>query len=144
MLPASSKRRRWRLDQSGATALEFGLVGPVFLMLLLGTIELARYSFIKEGLRTLTAEAARKILITYNTSNFTCPTDFSNVLASANVRTPFLVPGNLANQVVLTTSTCVNGAPNVITVTVTYSYSTILPLLSFLSGPMVGQTVLTF
>ena len=63
-LPVSFARllRRFRRDRSGATALEFAIVAPVFLVLLFAILETALMFFANQVLETVTQEAARMIL----------------------------------------------------------------------------------
>ena len=53
----------WR-DRSGAAALEFALVAPMFLMLVAGTAELSRWAWGAAATRDLAARAARCIAVT--------------------------------------------------------------------------------
>ncbi|MGG5817310.1 TadE/TadG family type IV pilus assembly protein [Falsiroseomonas sp. HW251] len=78
---------RLRRDRRGATAVEFAFVGSAFVLLVFGTIELARYYFTAQSLRTLSAEAARTSLISigqslYSANNNTAP---CGNLANSNV-----------------------------------------------------------
>jgi Flp pilus assembly protein TadG len=63
-LPVSFARllRRFRRNRSGATALEFAIVAPVFLVLLFAILETALMFFASQVLETVTQEAARMIL----------------------------------------------------------------------------------
>lgn len=46
-------------DRDGAIAMETALIGTMFCMLLLGAIEVGRYYYIYQAVRTVVAEAAR-------------------------------------------------------------------------------------
>jgi len=67
---ASSSRRRAARglrralrDRRGLAAVEFALVGLALMMLLLGSMDLARWFFATESLRTVAADTARAALI---------------------------------------------------------------------------------
>lgn len=55
------RARRLLRDRSGASALEFALLGPVFLLMIAGIVELALVFFGSVTLADATAEAARRI-----------------------------------------------------------------------------------
>src|SRR5690349_18814831 len=54
--------RRFRRNRSGATALEFAIVAPIFFVLLFAIIETALMFFASQVLETITQESARMIL----------------------------------------------------------------------------------
>ena len=53
--------RRWRRDQSGVTAIEFGIVAMPFMMLLFGIISVCLYFFTKFTMENAVWQAARAI-----------------------------------------------------------------------------------
>lgn len=59
--PALSLSRRWRKDESGATAVEFGLVAMPFLMLLFGIISVCLYFFTNFTLENAVWQTARAL-----------------------------------------------------------------------------------
>ena len=50
---------RWRMNNRGTTALEFALVAPVLLMLLIGIIQLGILFYVQAGLKSTVEDAAR-------------------------------------------------------------------------------------
>jgi Flp pilus assembly pilin Flp len=56
--------RVFRGDRRGAAAVEFALVAPLFLSLLIGTAELSRWAWGAAATRDLAARAARCIAVT--------------------------------------------------------------------------------
>lgn len=56
--------RAIRRDRRGAAAIEFALVAPLFLSLLIGTAELSRWAWGAAATRDLAARAARCIAVT--------------------------------------------------------------------------------
>jgi Flp pilus assembly protein TadG len=136
MLYAISKRLR--RDRRGAAMMEFAFVAPVLLMLLLGTIELSRYFATQQSVRTLSAEAARAAYL--NTSIDGCPPS-NSVVTTVNKTTPFLslAPGDVC----INRTTDASGR-NVVTVSVTYPFSTMVPYLAFLNGNFSNSTQLTY
>ncbi|MBC7504641.1 MAG: pilus assembly protein [Sandarakinorhabdus sp.] len=57
------RRCLWQ-DRCGAAALEFALVAPIFLALVIGTVETARWAWGAAATRDLAARAARCINVT--------------------------------------------------------------------------------
>ena len=49
----------WRMNNQGTTALEFALVAPVLLMLLMGIIQLGILFYVQAGLKSTVEDAAR-------------------------------------------------------------------------------------
>lgn len=54
--------RRFRENRTGASAVEFALIAPIFLVLLFAIIETALMFFASQVLETMTQDAARMIL----------------------------------------------------------------------------------
>jgi Flp pilus assembly protein TadG len=87
---ACNKPRRWQLGHAGVTTLEFALVAVLFLLVLIGCMDLGRYYLIQHSLRTVAAEAARMTLAYDNNSTATQPTT-----ASFAAIAPFIDTSNL-------------------------------------------------
>lgn len=62
-------------SRSGAAAIEFALVAPLFLSLILGTVELSRWAWGAAATRDLAARAARCIAVTPWLCNSVLATD---------------------------------------------------------------------
>jgi Flp pilus assembly protein TadG len=122
-MPRASSRRR---GDAGATSVEFALVAVAFLTLLIGTMDLGRYYLIEHSLHSVVSEAARAALV--DTTLFGCDTAKARVIAI----TPALDPKLLELCVTQNPNTGVN----VVTVTASYSFSAISPMLASLNGTM--------
>src|SRR5271170_3447536 len=70
----SSKPGWRRLGRAGVTTLEFGFVALLFLMVLIGCMDLGRYYLTEHSLRTMVAEAARARLVTTLPATINGPT----------------------------------------------------------------------
>jgi len=55
--------RRWREDRSGATAVEFGLLGPVFIAMLCGVMFFGTYLYNCNRVDSTTFNAARQVML---------------------------------------------------------------------------------
>jgi Flp pilus assembly protein TadG len=60
---------RKRLDESGATAVEFALIAPVAIVMMFSAIECGRLMFSVNELEASLSEAARKLMIDPEASN---------------------------------------------------------------------------
>jgi len=126
--------------------LEFAFVAPVLLMLLLGVIEIARFYFTHQSVKTLAAEGARAALVFTASSASGCTALSSNVTAVKNTalgKTPFLHSMSAAGNSFTITCTVNADGQYVIDVTITYAFQTLVPFLSFLSTNVTDSTRLT-
>jgi Flp pilus assembly protein TadG len=129
-------RGRWRLGREGVTSLEFGMVALIFLMVLIGCMDLGRYYLVEHSLRTIVAEAARAALVDASINGTIDPTT-----AGFAAITPFVDNANLTLQVIQP-----SGFPGVnqITVTATYSFAAYSPIWRSLNGVISESTVLWY
>lgn len=107
--------RRARLaarSRRGAVAIEFGIIGTLFCMLLLGAIEVGRYYYTYQAVRTVVAEAARAAQV--NTTLSGCQSG-GNIASDVLNRTAL-------NSTGLTVCFTRNTANSVTTVLVNASY----------------------
>lgn len=107
--------RLWR-DRRGGAAIEFAFVGPVFITLMLGALELGRMYYVRQSMEYATEQAARYYSLNPSVATTTVTTQLNGFL-----------PGGISNGVTVSyadTSNC-NGNANVkcTTLTVTYPFS---------------------
>jgi len=115
--------------------MEFALVAPVFLTMLLGTMELARYYFLAEALRTLSAETARAAFVDSTVTG--CHLSAGSVWTKVNKRTPFL---DASHVDVCISSGTDSAGHQTLTATASYQFRTFLPLLSRLTATQMIET----
>jgi Flp pilus assembly protein TadG len=115
-----------RKRQRGAAAVEFALVLPIFLLLVMGAIDWGWYFFIDQVVTNCAREGARAgtVLAPPPTS-----TAAQGIAAAKAASEAFLVKVNFAKQGVVATSTTVDGT-DAIQVTVTYPAGSLTGLLS--------------
>jgi Flp pilus assembly protein TadG len=127
--------RRWwaglRADRRGGAVLEFAIVGPVLLTILLGVVEMGRMFYIRHALEYATGEAARYYMI-----NPTATQDA--VTAALRAAMAGGMGSSISTPIYNDTVNC-NGSPYVIctTITATYNY---MPVAAFLH---LGTSALT-
>jgi Flp pilus assembly pilin Flp len=100
-------------DRSGATAMEFGIIGVVVFTMMLAMFDLGRYAITLHSLEMLAAESARTEIICYSPAlagrpATTCSGDPLSV-ATKQTLFPFLYLGGLEPTVTTTTT-----APHVV------------------------------
>jgi Flp pilus assembly protein TadG len=119
------------------TSLEFGVVALLFLMVLIGCMDLGRYYVIEHSLRTITAEAARAALVNPAISGTIDPTS-----ASFAALTPFVDDANLTLNVYPSPSFIIG--VSTITVIATYNFTAYSPIWSSLNGLISDSTELQY
>ena len=95
-------------DRSGATAMEFGIIGVVVFTMMFAIFDLGRYTITLHSLEMLAAESARTEIICYSPAlagrpATTCSGDPLSV-ATKQTLFPFLYLGGLAPTVTTTTT----------------------------------------
>jgi len=61
--PASSLARRLIRSQSGAAIIEFALLGPLFLMMLIGVLQVGIYLQNYNAVQSLASDSARHVMV---------------------------------------------------------------------------------
>ncbi|MBN9490656.1 MAG: pilus assembly protein [Alphaproteobacteria bacterium] len=105
----------WR-DRRGGAAIEFAFVGPVFIALMLGAVELGRMYYVRQSMEYATEQAARYYSLNPSAATTTITSQLNGFL-----------PGRISSGVTVSyadTLNC-NGNSNVkcTTLTVTYPFS---------------------
>jgi Flp pilus assembly protein TadG len=125
-----------RLGKAGVTSLEFAIVAVIFFTVVISGIDLGRYFFVAESLRTFASEAARQGLIykTWQPQDETCPCANPSGGNDLNTIVPILDPALLTLKVTQTSPTAATAYT--VTVTATYQFTAIVPVWAALSGTM--------
>lgn len=146
------KRRRPLGDESGATAVEFGMLAAPFVGLICGLMELAWVSYNAEMLQAAVSAASRAVLTgkaqTNNitdaptfVSNLLCPTNGSRILPSSFDCSKLIVDVRTATQFGAANTSnnfytqplqfCLGQPSTIVVVRVAYPQQSILPLSLF-------------
>jgi hypothetical protein len=112
-------------DRSGATAMEFGIIGVMMFSMMFAIFDLGRYAITLHSLEMLAAESARTEIICYSPAlagipATTCSGDPLSV-ATKQTLFPFLYLGGLAPTVTTTTT-----APHIVQASLT-GFTMIMP-----------------
>lgn len=132
----SNSNRRRGCSRAGTTSLEFALILTAFLWLVLGTIDIARYFFMVQGVLGVMSEAGRVSLMDPDWGP--CGTDTWDNIGSV---APLLNP---AQVYLCVTQGYVGSGPTTVSVTVTYPFTPFTPGLSALTGTISESTSYTY
>lgn len=120
---ARGSRRSFFKCLRGATAVEFALIAPILLTFLLGVIEASRAMWIKSSMQYAVEETTRFAMV--NTGATTAALE-SLALAK--------VPGlSVAPDIAFTAVSSSSGGKNYMTVSASYDFNTVVPLVNVLS-----------
>ena len=134
-------REFWRRTR-GASAVEFALVVIPLLLLLMGTIEFGRLLWTRQAMQSLAISAARCMGVRQTTCSNAGIYDSGNTTAYILQGASALgVELSTANIVLNANASC-QGVPGFSTITIAYTYKTIVPLLipSLSDGMLLSTT----
>ena len=103
----------WR-DRRGGAAIEFAFVGPVFIALMLGAVELGRMYYVRQSMEYATEQAARYYMLNPTTGSGSVTTYLQGQMAGGM--------GSGVTVAYADTTSC-NGNSSVTCTTITASYS---------------------
>jgi Flp pilus assembly protein TadG len=130
------------LDRKGAAAMEFALIAIPFLILMIAVTDLGRYFLTQHSLRTLTAEAARTVMVSCFNASSLCsltPAQISVVEAKA----PFLIAGSTTLTASQTPPSGATGL-RIVNVTAVYPFTFIFYLWNANSGNITETTRVSY
>ncbi len=127
--------------------MEFAVVSLIFILMVLGVVELGRYFFTAQSLRTATAEAARASIVLANRRMVIgndCASlavaDVTPAAADVLARTPFLDASNFT----LSVSSLSCTPPRTVTVDTAYNFSFLFVFIRSGSVTLTERLALTF
>ncbi|NVD43848.1 TadE family protein [Qipengyuania atrilutea] len=91
-LPQKSKRLL--RDSSGATAIEFALLAPAFLMLFIGVLLVGVYMQNHNAVRSVAADTARQVAVAYQRGNDLNDNEVRAIARGIAVSPPYLLKNN--------------------------------------------------
>jgi Flp pilus assembly protein TadG len=131
--------RRLLADASGAVALEFALVGPALIIMLMGVMQVGIGMQNYNALRNVSAEVARYAMVQYATGNNLTNDQLNAYVYNVGEGAPYLLKGDsLVAQVTDAATQRVTGATEK-TLTMTYQIPSLLDSLG-LHGPSISYT----
>ena len=109
--------RRLRKNRWGATAVEFALVFPVFIVMVAGIVELSRAMWIKATLQFAIEQTARHAVV-----NTSLTTDELETYAATQL------PSLSSDDITFSATSTSTGGFDYVTITASYSFTTVIPI----------------
>jgi Flp pilus assembly protein TadG len=135
-------RALFRLARSrdGAAAIEFALIAPVFLTMLLGVFQAGVWMQSYNAMRNAVAQTARSVAVEYQTGNKLIDSQVENTGLAVATTAPYLLKGGDAIDIDVTTPT-VQTFPGAreMTLTMTYQMPSFLDFAG-IGGPSVSYS----
>ena len=127
---------RLRKDREGSVAVEFAIIGPTMLAMMLGVFQVGIGMQNYNAMRSIAAETARHAIVNYQTGNKLSNSQLADHAKTVGISPPYsLKYDRLAAAVTDASVQRVPGAKE-LTVTLTYRVPTILGIIGFGDIPM--------
>lgn len=120
------KRYRLARDEGGAMAVEFAILFPIYMTIVIMVIEFARLAYIQTAVYYAAEQATRFAIV-----NFDATTE--DITAEARSSLVAVDSSNL-NAIVVTDPTDPTTGTKLVSVTVNYTFTPILPVAGFFDG----------
>ena len=131
--------RRLRVNSQGAVAVEFALIGPAFIVMLLGVLQVGIGLQNYNALRNVSADVARHAMVQYSTGNNLSNSQLTTFTRSKARQAPYLLTGSrLYANVTTATTQRVAGATE-LTLTINYQIPSLFSSMG-LEGPYIRYT----
>lgn len=122
-------------DCRGAMAVEFALVGPLMITVMLGVVQIGMSMWNFNGLRGVASDTARFAVINYQTNNELTNAQIQSYGRALATQDYGMVDSNLTITVVAVDAPRVAGATE-LTMTINYNFSTLLSIIGIPDIPM--------
>lgn len=113
-------------DEHGAAAIEFALLGPAFLLMLMGVLQVGIAVQNYNALRSLSADVARYAMVQYQTGNELSNSQLETFAENHALGAPYLLDQYRVNAVVTTASNQRVAGATELTITVSYQIDSLL------------------
>ncbi|MBV7267025.1 TadE/TadG family type IV pilus assembly protein [Erythrobacter ani] len=123
-----ARLRRIKCDSAGATAVEFGLLAPIFFLMLLGVIQTGVYLQNYNAVQSLASDGARYVMIEYQKNNALTDEQIRSVLLGEAVNAPYLLDTDRLNITVDRTGTSRLSGATEIDITLDYTLNDFVPI----------------
>jgi len=114
--------KRLAVSRRGATAVEFAMVAPIFIIMVAGVFEMGRAMWIKSSMQYAVEETTRYAIVNTGATTSTLATYASTAYTSSG--------NSISGATFAATQTTTSGV-TYISVTGSYSFSVIIPLVPF-------------
>ncbi len=127
----------WRRCVSGATAVEFGMILPVFLIFVMGLVEFGRLFWVQANLRHAVEQTARSAMAEYTREFFVndnFSTWFSSWTSSLEAGAADEAFGLNATDIVFTATTSQTSGIDYVSVSASYDFEYLFPVVPGMSS----------
>lgn len=131
--------RRALADCRGSVAIEFGLLGPLAIGMMLGVLQVGIAMQSYNAIRNVSAEVARHTAIQYQVNNHLSDTQIQQYAISTAVNPPYMLEGSGVDITVADADTQRVTDATEKTLTISYEVPSILTLLGY-SSPTISFT----
>ena len=131
--------RRLRGDAQGAVAVEFALVGPAFIAMLLGVLQVGIGLQNYNALRNVSADVARHAMVQYSTGNRLSNSQLRSFTLSRARGAPYLLTGSRMSATVTTATTQRVAGATELRIQINYQIPTLFDSMG-LEGPYITFT----
>jgi Flp pilus assembly protein TadG len=126
-------------DRNGSVAIEFGIIAPVFLMMLLGVFQVGVWMQAYNAMRNAVAATARSVAVEYQTDNKLTDSQIANTGLAVATTNPYMLDPNLIEVDVDAASAQPFPGARELTLTFTYQMPSFLAFAG-ISGPSVSYS----
>lgn len=131
--------RRLRVNSQGAVAVEFALIGPAFIVMLLGVLQVGIGLQNYNALRNVSADVARHAMVQYSTGNLLSDSQLTTFSRSRARGAPYLLTASRLSASVSTATTQRVAGATEKTITLTYRIPSLFSSMG-LEGPYITYT----
>jgi len=127
---------RLRKDREGSVAVEFAIIGPTMLAMMLGVFQIGIGMQNYNAMRSIAAETARHAIVNYQTGNKLSNSQLADHAKTVGISPPYSL--NYDRLAAAVTDASVQRVPGAkeLTVTLTYRVPTILGIIGFGDIPL--------
>lgn len=125
-----------RRNSEGAATVEFALLGPIMITMMMGVLQIGMAMWSYNSLRGIASDVARYAVINYQSNNKLTTSQLRDYTEAVATQAPYgMMLENLNITVVQATTQRVSGATE-LTVTVNYNFPTLLSIIGVGTIPM--------
>ena len=130
---------RLRKDREGSVAVEFAIIGPTMLAMMLGVFQIGIGMQNYNAMRSIAAETARHAIVNYQTGNKLSNSQLADHAKTVGISPPYSL--NYDRLAAAVTDASVQRVPGAkeLTVTLTYRVPTILGIIGFGDIPLASN-----
>jgi len=131
--------RRFVQDRAGSAAIEFGLIAPAFLTVLVGVFQVGVWLQSYNAMRNALTETARSIAVEYQTDNKLSDRQIEDTGLAVATTAPYLLDADNLDVALVTPTTQAFTGAREMTLTLTYQLPTFLDFAG-ISGPEISYS----